>query len=262
METEIGNNKPFSFWEHLDDLRKIIVKGLIAIVIIFIIAFCCKTYLFEIIFYPKQADFITYRFIEKIIGSDPFPISSHNLISTQLTTQFTIHLQVAFYAALILVLPYWLYLVFSYLSPALYPKERKTLRIACVFSSILFFLGVAVSYFIIFPFAYRFLLTYSVSPEVVPYITLNSYIGTFATLCLLMGILFELPVFAKLLAYFKLITANLLKHYRRHATIAIFILAAILTPTTDIFTLLLTALPILLLYEISIVIVRHTNTKC
>ena len=117
------------------------------------------------------------------------------------------------------------------------------------------------AYFILFPFAYRFLFAYRVSESVLPFITLDSYLGTFMTLSLLMGLLFELPILVWLLAYLGIVNRQLLRKYRRHAYVAIITLAAVVTPTTDVFTLALTSLPILLLYELSVFIAGRTEKR-
>ena len=127
------------------------------------------------------------------------------------------------------------------------------------FGVLLFALGVLLNYFVIFPFSFRFLSTYQVNEAVVNQIALSSYIDTFLMLSLLLGILFEIPILAYFLAKLGIIEASMLRHYRKHAFVVICIIAAIITPTADVFTLLLVTLPIYLLYEVSILIVRKTN---
>jgi sec-independent protein translocase protein TatC len=169
-----------------------------------------------------------------------------------------IHLKIAFYAGLIVAMPYVLYELYGFISPALRENEKKHTTAIVTWSYLLFMMGVVLNYFIIFPLAFRFLGTYQVSADVPNIITLASYIDMLTTLTLLMGIMFELPILSWFLAKLGLINAGFMKHYRKHAFVAILIVGAVITPTTDIFTLLLIAAPIYLLYELSINIVRRT----
>mgnify|MGYP001060924176 CR=1 FL=1 len=236
-----------SFWDHLDELRKVLFKALAALGIVSVAAFCFKEPLFDLLLQPRA-----------LAGGTA---ESLPMISTQLTSQFSAHLKAAFAVALLVCLPYWLYLGFSFLKPALYPNEKKAVARVLSATYFLFLAGVAVAYFILFPFTYRFLFGYRVSDSILPYITLDSYLGTFLTLSLLMGVLFELPVLIWLLTYLGIVNKNRLKKYRRHAYVGIVTLAAIVTPTTDVFSLALTALPILLLYEFSLFIAGKTENR-
>lgn len=235
-----------SFWDHLDELRRVLFKGLMALGIVCLAAFCFKKPLFDILLYPRRATG----------GTEALP-----MISTQLMSQFSAHLKAAFIVSLLICLPYWLYLLFGFLKPALYPNEKKAVGRVFFFSYFLFAGGLAVAYFILFPFTYRFLFAYRVSDSILPYITIDSYMGTFITLSLLMGLLFELPVLVWMLAYLGIVNREMLRKYRRHAYVGIVTLAAIVTPTTDVFSLSLTALPILLLYECSLVIAGRTEKR-
>ncbi|MDE7150072.1 MAG: twin-arginine translocase subunit TatC, partial [Bacteroidales bacterium] len=215
-----------------------------ALGIVSVAAFCFKQPLFDLLLRPRAA-------------ADP--TESLPMISTQLTSQFSAHLKTAFLVALLICLPYWLYLGFSFLKPALYPNEKKAVGRVFAATYFLFLTGIAVAYFILFPFTYRFLFAYRVSDSILPYISIDSYLGTFMTLSLLMGLLFELPVLIWLLAYLGIVNKNMLKKYRRHAYVGIVTLAAVVTPTTDVFSLALTALPILVLYEFSLFIAGRTE---
>jgi sec-independent protein translocase protein TatC len=155
-------------------------------------------------------------------------------------------------------MPYVLYELYGFISPALRENEKKHTTAIVTWSYLLFMMGVVLNYFIIFPLAFRFLGTYQVSADVPNIITLASYIDMLTTLTLLMGIMFELPILSWFLAKLGMINANFMKQYRRHAFVAILVVGAVITPTTDIFTLLLVAAPIYLLYELSINIVRRT----
>lgn len=251
------NSNQLTFWEHLDELRTCIVRIFVVITLFTIIAFCFKDLLFSIILAPKHADFITYRFFESLGASvESFSIQ---LINTELAQQFLIHIKIAFFAGCLLVSPYILYSLFKFISPALYTSEKKIVVKAVGGGYVMFLLGVLLTYFLIFPLTFRFLGTYQVSDEVVNYISLTSYIGTLLMLCLLMGIMFEIPIVSWILARFGFLHADFMKQYRRHAIVAICVIAAIITPTADAFTMFVVALPIYVLYEISIFIVKQTN---
>ena len=155
--------------------------------------------------------------------------------------------------------PYILYELFRFVSPGLYDNERRYAIWIVGAAYLMFIIGTLVNYFIVFPFTVRFLGTYQVSPDVANMLTLQSYIDTLLGMSLIMGVVFELPVVCALMGRMGLINGNMMSTYRRHALVAILIVAAIITPTTDVFTLFVVALPIYLLYEISILIVRKVN---
>lgn len=252
------DDKSLTFWEHLDELRSVIVRIVACLFILSIVMFFFKDWLFGLVLAPAHNDFILYKLIDSLaaIGNAQVDDFQSQLINTELTGQFMVHMQVAFYAAIIIGSPYILSQIFSYVAPALYANERKMLGIAITAGSVLFYIGVVLSYILIFPLSFRFLVMYQISTEVTNMIQLTSYIDTMMLLCLMMGILFELPLISILLAKFGFISARLMSQYRRHAVLAILVVAAIITPTTDIFTLVIVSLPIYILYEGSIICVR------
>ena len=213
-----------------------------------------KDLLFSIVLAPHSSSFITYR----LLGTDPFSIP---LMNIGLTEQFMIHLRTAVYAGVLLASPYILYLVFRFVSPALYANERRYAGTIVSSAYIMFMVGTALNYFLIFPLTVRFLGTYQVSIDVANMLTLQSYIDTLLMMNIVMGIVFELPVVCWILARMGLITDKFMRKYRRHAIVIILIAAAIITPTTDAFTLFVVALPIWILYEASIRIVQITQKK-
>lgn len=250
-----------SFWDHLDELRSTLIRAAIVLFILALLAFILKEPLFGLILYPKNADFITYRLIDKFVHVSDIVETPNILISTHLTSQFVIHLKTSFYIAFILAMPYFLYLFFRFLKPALYPKEAWAIKRVFIGSCFFFATGILVAYFIIFPFSYRFLLSYRISQDVVPYITIDSYISNLSSLCILLGLMFELPIVAWLLCKMGWIKKESLSKYRRHAYVVICVVAAIITPTVDFFTLILTSFPIVLLYELSVFIAKGTKPK-
>lgn len=245
-------SEALTFWDHLDELRTSLFRIICAIALFAVIAFVMKEELFGIILAPRSSDFITYR----LLGTDDFSI---HLMNTGLTEQFMIHMQTAIYAGLLIASPYILYELFRFVSPGLYANERRYAVWIVGAAYLMFIIGTLVNYFIVFPFTVRFLGTYQVSPDVANMLTLQSYIDTLLGMSLIMGVVFELPVVCALMGRMGLISGNMMSTYRRHALVAILIVAAIITPTTDAFTLFVVALPIYLLYEISILIVRKVN---
>lgn len=242
-----------TFWEHLDELRSVIIRSLLVVVVAAVAAFFLKDCLFSIVLAPRSSDFISYR----LIGiDDVFQIS---LMNTGLTEQFMTHMRVAIYAGLLLASPYVLYQLFGFIAPGLYQDERKAATWIGISAYAMFLLGTLVNYLLIFPLTVRFLGTYQVSPDVANMLTLQSYIDTFIGMSFVMGVVFELPVVCAILGKMGLINGRMMAQYRRHAVVAILIVSAIITPTTDAFTLLIVALPIWLLYEVSIWIVRIKN---
>lgn len=241
-----------TFWDHLDVLRASLIRMAIAVVGFGIVAFCMKEELFSIVLAPCSSDFITY----KLLGAEAFHI---HLMNTGLTEQFMIHMRTAIYAGLLVASPYILYELFRFVSPGLYQNERRYAVWIVGAAYLMFLVGTLINYFVVFPLTVRFLGTYQVSPEVANMLTIQSYIDTLLGMSLVMGVVFELPVVCALMGRMGLLTDHFMAEYRRHAIVAILVVAAIITPTTDVFTLFVVALPIYLLYEVSIQIVRCTK---
>ncbi len=237
-----------TFWDHLDELRWAIIRSLGVVVVFAVAMFCLKDQLFAVVLAPRSSDFVTYR----LMGAEAFSIP---LMNIGLTEQFMTHMRVAVYAGLLFALPYVLYELFRFISPGLYRHERRAATWIVCSSYLMFALGTAVNYFIIFPFTVRFLGTYQVSADVANMLTLQSYIDTLITMSFVIGLIFELPVVCTILGRMGFVNGSLMRRYRRHAVVAILVLAAIITPTTDVFTLMVVSLPIWLLYEVSILLV-------
>ena len=241
-----------TFWDHLDELRSVIIRIIVISVLAALVAFFLKDELFAIVLAPRTSDFITFR----LMGVEPFSI---HLMNTGLTEQFMIHMKTAFYAGIVVASPYIIYQLFRFVSPALYDNERKYATELVSSGYLMFMLGTLLNYFLIFPLTVKFLGTYQVSDDVANMLTLQSYMDTLLMMSLVMGIVFELPVVSWLLGKMGLINANMMLTWREHAIVAILVVSAIITPTTDAFTLFVVALPIWLLYELSILIVRITK---
>lgn len=257
MTTEANKQ---SFWEHLDVLRAAIVKIAAVAVVFGAAAFCFKEELFAVILAPKNASFVTYRLLAAFSGlatQAEAPDFYVKLINTGLAEQFIIHMKAALCTGVLCASPYILYQLFRFVSPALYADERKYVVQVVGGGYAMFLLGVLISYFMIFPLTFRFLGTYQVSGEVENMISLQSYISTLMTMSLAMGLVFEIPILSWLFAKLGFLSAGFMRQYRKHAVVVILIVAAIITPTSDVFTLSLVALPMWLLYETSIVIVKR-----
>lgn len=251
-----------TFWDHLDEFRDILIKIAVVIVACGVVAFFFKDLLFGIVFAPKNDDFITYRWLESIGGllaGKPMEGFEVNLINTGLAQQFVIHMKTAFCFGVLCASPYILYQLFRYVSPALYDHERHYAVQIVGSGYLMFLLGVALGYLFIFPFTFRFLGTYQVSEEVTNLISLDSYMSTMILICMAMGIVFEMPVICWLFAKMGFLDSSVMKKYRKHAIVVILTLAAIITPTSDAFTLLAVSLPMCLLYEGSIILVKITE---
>lgn len=227
---------------------------LVATVSAGVLAFVFKDVLFGVVLAPAGSGFLTYR----LLGFEPFTL---HLINTGLTEQFMVHMKVAMLAGLLIASPYILYVLFRFISPALYDNERRYSVRITVSAYIMFMVGIVVDYFVIFPLTVRFLGTYQVSADVSNMLTISSYVDTLAMMSLVFGIVFEMPVVSWLMARAGLLRAEWMNLYRRHAVVAILVVAAVITPTSDMFTLLVVSLPIWLLYEASVVVVRMTAAK-
>ncbi len=261
-----STEKEFTFWDHLDELRKVLFRIAVVVAVTMIVAFLNKELLFNLLLAPGKSDFIIYRFFchlseqASISGLCPEAFDV-GLINTELSAQFLIHLSTAFYIGILLAFPYIIYQIYRFVSPALYENERKYSVKMIVFSCLLFFFGVLLNYFLIFPLSFRFLATYQVSEEVINMINLFSYIDTLMMLSIMMGIMSELPVLSWLFAKLGFLSVSFMKKHRKHAIVFIMIIAAFITPTTDIFTLMLVFVPIYLLYEVSIGVVKVTERR-
>lgn len=245
---------------HLEVLRRMLFR-VIGVVFAFACAiFCFKKETFTILLGPTHSNFCTFSFIERLsnwLGLG-FHFSDYDisLISTELSSQFMTHLTVSALLATLLASPYIVYELFRYISPALYENERRYSILVAVVIYALFMIGLATTYFILFPISFHFLATYQVDDSVISTITLDSYISTFITLSFLMGVVFQLPVLCFILGKMGIIDAEMLKKYRPYAFIIILIIAAIITPP-DIFTLILVGLPVYGIYEISILVLKR-----
>ena len=248
--------------EHLEVLRRMLFRILAVAGSVAAVVFCFKDTTWQLLLAPSEWDFCTYRWIERgaqLMGVDfhfePYHVS---MIATDLSSQFMTHITTAVYLGLLGASPYILLELFRFVSPALYDNERRYSVQVAVVVYVLFVVGVLMSYFVLFPISFRFLGTYSVSERVVSNITIDSYVSTFTTLTLTMGLVFQLPVIAYFLTKLGFVNSFMLTRYRRHAFLLIMVVAAVITPP-DLMTLVLVTIPLYLLYELSVQIVKRVE---
>jgi sec-independent protein translocase protein TatC len=249
-----------TFFDHLDDLRWTIFRSMIAIVVFAIVAFIFKNFIFDdIILAQKKPDFITYRLL--CLAADKFNISGLclqlpdvKLINLTMGGQFVTHVYVSIVVGFIAAFPYVSWEFWKFISPALLQNEKKKTRTFVFYISLLFFTGVLMGYFLITPISIQFLLAYNVSDQVVNTISLTSWISFTSSMWFATGLVFELPVFVYFLARLGIITPAFMKKNRKIALVIILFLAAIITPSPDMFSQSLVAIPLWILYEISIIV--------
>lgn len=252
-----------SFWDHLDALRSVLVKIVVVLVVLACVAFAFMPTIFDsVILAPCHGDFALYRLFEHVTAGIPglpqFSTEGYEvkLINIQLASQFFIHMTTSFWLAMVIGFPIVIYLLWTFVEPALYPNEKKGVKKVFFAGIIMFFIGVAVGYFLVFPITLRFLADYHVSDLIPNQISLDSYMDTFLMLIFIMGVIFELPLLAWMLGAMGVLHREFFKKYRRHAVVVLLILAAVITPTGDPFTLSIVFLPIYLLYEFSAKLVK------
>lgn len=253
------SQQEMSFWEHLDALRGVMFRAIALLFAAGVALFIFMPDIFDsVILGPCRGDFITYRLFDKIAAVFPqlqgetsatdFSIS---LINIQLASQFFIHMSASCWLALVICFPVLIYLLWGFVKPGLYENERRGARHAFLFGNAMFFLGVGVGYFLVFPLTVRFLADYQLSELIPNQISIDSYMDTFITIVLMMGLLFELPLLAWLLGRMGLLTRQFFSRYRRHAIVALLFLAAVITPTGDPVTLFVVFIPVYMLWEFS-----------
>lgn len=258
--------KVLTFWDHLEELRHVLFRIAVVVVVLMLLAFFFKDEMFTVILAPKESDFVIYKLFCRMADAVSIPSlcpeAFHvQLINTQLAAQFVTHMSVSLYVGLLLASPYIIYQLFRFVSPALYENEKKYSTRVIGWGYLLFMMGVLLDYFLIFPLTFRFLATYQVSDMVENTITLSSYMDTLMMMNLMMGIVFEIPIICWLFAKLGFLTAAFMRCYRRHAIVIILVVGAIITPTSDVFTLMMVSVPMYVLYEASIWVVSRAEKK-
>ncbi len=242
-----------SFWDHLEELRWCLLRVVVVFVIALVGCFIALPHIFDtLILGPAHADFFLYRWLGFIYG----PGEDVSIININVASQFMTHISVSMWMALLIIFPYLMYQIWVFVRPALFDKEVRGVRSAFLGGTGLFYLGCTVGYLVIFPIIFKFLTAYRVSDSIVNQINLNSYMGILLSMVFVMGLVFELPSLSWLLGKLGVISRELLKSWRRYAVVVLLVLAALITPTGDPFTLLVVFLPLYGLYELSICVVK------
>jgi len=255
-----------SFLNHLEVLRWTLIRSSLAVFAFGMVAFMMKGFIFnKIILAPKDPSFVTYRFlckVSKLLGTDGLCIDEIPFIvqSRTMAGQFSTHIWTSIFFGFIFAFPYIVYEVWKFLKPALYDAERKNARSFIIISSLLFFIGILFGYYVITPLSVNFLGSYTVADEVKNNFDLNSYTGLLKASCLAAGFIFELPIIIYFLTKLGLVTPEFLRTYRKYALVMVLILAAVITPP-DIISQVIVAIPMIILYEVSIKISKIVIRK-
>lgn len=265
-EQQSGEPEPLdemTFWDHLEALRWMLVRVFSALGIFIIGGFAFIPWIFEhVIMAPIDNQFFLYRWLAKmseqvaIMPDDltrPFHVS---IINIRLSSQFFLHMSLSFWLALLITFPYLVYEVWKFICPALYENERKSMRFTFAFGTVMFFIGCVVGYSVVFPLTLRFLYNYQLSASISNQLSLDSYMDNFLMLVFMMGIVFELPLVSMLLGKIGILHRGFFSAYRSHAVVALLVVAAFITPSSDPFTLMAVFIPIYILWELSAFLVK------
>jgi sec-independent protein translocase protein TatC len=263
---EEDTGKEMTFWDHLTELRKRLMRMILAWFVMSIVAFANREIIFDqIILAPKDTTFVTYKWLCQLgtllhVDGLCLPPMSLTIINLNLSGQFMTHMTISMFAGLILAFPIIIFQLWQFVMPALYDNERRYARRAVFVMSLLFFVGVLFSYYFMVPWTLNFLGTYQVSALVANQISLSSYISTVTSTILSVGIVFELPVVVYVLSKLGIITPDFLRKNRKYAFVIILILAAVITPP-DVFSQIIVTVPLYSLYEISILVSKRVSPK-
>jgi sec-independent protein translocase protein TatC len=259
-----NDTSEMGFLDHLEELRWHLVRSVIAIFIFSLLAFLGREIVWDtIIFGPTKSDFWTYRKLcelSETINSPLLCLNQPTMVfqNRQMTGQFVMHITSSAVIGLILGFPYLFWEIWRFIGPGLRNNEKKASKGAVVVVSILFLIGICFGYFIVTPLSINFLSNYELSESIDDFIDISSIVGLISTLVLACGFMFQLPVVSYFLSKAGLVTPALMKRYRKHAFVTILIISAVLTPP-DIMSQILIALPVTLLYEVSIAVSRRVE---
>ena len=258
--------KEMSFLDHLEELRWHLIRSTAAVVIVATLAFIAKDFIFDVLLFgPKSANFPTYRLLCKaaqFIGMDSFCFDElpFRIQSRTMSGQFSAHIWTSITAGIIVAFPYIVYEFWKFISPGLMPNERKNSRGFIFVASFLFFIGVLFGYYVITPLSINFLGSYRVSEEVFNDFDLSSYISLVRASVLASGLIFQLPIVIYFLTKVGLVTPEILRKYRKFALVIVLIISVVITPP-DIASQVIVAVPVVILYEISIYISKAVLRK-
>lgn len=264
IEEEEIQEGTMSFWDHLEVLRWALFRSACVLAVIMVGTFIAMPYIFDrFILAPTNNDFFTYRWLNAI-GRGVVKLSPDfdvQIININVASQFMTHISTSISLAAVIAFPYFIWEIWKFIEPALFEDEIKHLRPAFLGGTLMFYLGCAIGYTLVFPFTFRFLVEYNLSPSITNQINLQSYIDNFTMLILVMGIVFEMPLLAWLLGLLGILKKGFLREYKKHAVVVLLVSAAIITPSGDPFTLMLVFIPLYVLYELSILVVKDKPQK-
>lgn len=249
-----------SFWDHLEVLRWSIFRCACVLTGVMILTFFAMPYIFDkFVLAPTTSDFFVYRWLSEIShGLIKFdPNFNVQIININVASQFMTHIHTSISFAAVIAFPYFIYEIWRFIEPALFENEIRHIRPAFFGGTVMFYIGCAIGYLLVFPFTFRFLTEYELSSSIHNQINLSSYIGNFTMLILVMGLVFEMPLLAWLLSELGILHKSFLREYKKHAVVGLLVSAAIITPSGDPFTLMLVFIPLYLLYEVSIKVVKE-----
>lgn len=252
-----------TFWDHLEAFRWMMMRSIIALFVFMMLSFAFIPYIFDhIVMAPCEGDFFFYRWMCKLSSftslvpdfcNDAFLVK---VVNIKLASQFFIHVTLSFWIALLFTFPYILYEIWKFVCPALYDNEKSGIRWAFCFGTVMFFIGCVVGYSVAFPLTLRFLYTYELSANITNQVSLDSYMNNFLIMVFVMGIMFELPLLSALLSKLGILHRSFFRKYRRYAIVVLLIVAAVITPSSDPFTLMAVFIPIYILWEVSALLVK------
>lgn len=259
IEDKEAQESAMSFWDHLEVLRWALFRSACVLMVILVGTFIAMPYIFDrFVLAPTSNEFFVYQWLNAI-GGDVVKLSPDfdvQIININVASQFMTHISTSISMAAVIAFPYFIWEIWKFIEPALFEDEIKHLRPAFMGGTLMFYLGCAIGYMFVFPFTFRFLVEYNLSPNITNQINLQSYIDNFTLLILVMGIVFEMPLLAWLLGLLGILKKSFLREYKRHAIVVLLITAAIITPSGDPFSLMLVFIPLYILYELSILVVR------
>lgn len=242
-----------TFWDHLEELRGTLIRSLVVLCIMMIVGLVFRNFLFDkIILLPTKSDFFIYRWFH--LGQDI------KIVNLDISGQFIVHLRASLMLSIVLSCPYLIWELWKFIAPALYPEEKEGVGKAFLFSSSLFYLGVAVGYFILLPVCLSFFQGYTVSDNIANTFSLQSYMSMFGSMVLLIGIVFEFPILIMILSEMGILNSGILKKGRRYAIVAVMIVAALITPA-DLGSMVIVSIPLYGLYELSILFCRSGEKR-
>lgn len=254
-----------SFWDHLDELRKVLFRVIAVVMVVSGVLFCYMPTLFDrFVLAPSRPDFFLYQWLNEAAKRFPvvipdFCIGSFQvkIININLASQFLVHMSASLWFGVVLSFPFVIYQLFQFVKPALYSNERKNAGRAFFFGNLLFYLGIAVGYIMVFPLTLRFLAGYQLSTYIENSVSLDSYMDSFLLMCFIMGLVFELPMLSWFLSKLGILNRSFFNKFRRHAVVILLVAAAVITPSGDPFTLMVVFLPLYILWEVSALVVKN-----